>query len=247
VRRVAEWPRLLRGGAVQLGRKGSGGAGPAQLRLAARCLDQGSTRALQTRVQTNGGIPSRSMAVLGSVFRMMARHAPPGGKRGRYFAAGIGVDLGLNRGPAPIWQNLASLVPIRAEPGELEDRARLIGGLSRQLREHLACDLDLGLIELITIFARRPQHARWAIELLLRYCVSLWYGYFGSLDSVGQQFCGSAIEQIFSAGPCWAPMGLTLLANQYGGQLLFQATYMPELVPEPTVSAFLDDVLADLD
>src|SRR5262249_27581442 len=43
VRQVEEWPRLLRGGAVQLSRQGPGGSGPAQLRLATRCLDQLAT------------------------------------------------------------------------------------------------------------------------------------------------------------------------------------------------------------
>jgi hypothetical protein len=246
VRRVEEWPRLLRGGAVQLGHRGWVGSGPAQLRLATRCLDQLPTQALQARVQASRGIPSLSMAVLGSVFRTLARLAPSGGKRGRYFAVGIGVDLGLARGPAPVWQNLASLVPIWAETGDLQDRDRLVCGLGRQLRERLACDIDLGVLELAAIFARRPRQARWAIELLLRYCASLWYGYFGSLDGVGDRFCGAAIEQVFSAGPCWAPMGLTLLVNQYGGRLLFQATYIPDVVPEPLVNTFLDHLLDDL-
>ena len=246
VRRVEEWPRLLRGGAVQLSRPVPGVGGPAQLRLTTRCLDPLKTRALQERVRASSGVPSLSMAVLGSVFRALARLAPPGGKRGRYYAAGIGIDLGLGRGAEPVWQNLASLVPIWAQPGELADRDRLACALGRQLREQLACDIDLGVLELAAIFARRPRQAHWAIELLLRYCVSLWYGFFGSLDGVGERFCGAAIEQVFSAGPCWAPVGLTLLVNQYGGRLLFQATYVPDVVPEPLAGAFLDHVLDDL-
>jgi hypothetical protein len=138
------------------------------------------------------------------------------------------------------------MVPIWAEMGDLQDRDRLVHRLGGQLRERLACDIDLGVLELATIFTRRPQQARWAIELLLRYCASLWYGYFGKLDGVGEQFCGAAVDQVFSAGPCWAPVGLTLLVNQYGGRLLFQATYLPDVVAEPLVHAFLDQLLEDL-
>jgi hypothetical protein len=246
VRRVEEWPRLLRGGAVQLSLQGSGGSGPARLRLVTRCLDQLPTHALRARVQTSCGIPSLSMAILGSIFRTLARLAPARAKRGRYFAVGIGVDLGLAPGPAPVWQNLASLVPIWAETGDLQDRDRLVCGLGHQLRERLACDIDLGVLELAAIFARRQRQVHWAVELLLRYCTSLWYGYFGSLDDIGEQFCGAALEQAFSAGPCWAPVGLTLLVNQYGGRLLLQATYIPDVVPEPLVNTFLDHLLSDL-
>jgi hypothetical protein len=244
--RVVEWSRFLRSGAVQLNRKGSGVRGPGPLRLATRRLDQHATGALQARVQASGGFPSLSMAVLGSAFRTLASLAPPAGISGQYLAAGIGVDLGLNRGPAPLWQNLASVVPIWAEPSELDDRDRLVCGLGRQLRERLACDFDLGVLEVAAIFGRRQRQARWALELLLRYCVSLWYGYFGSLDSVGERFCGAAIEQVFTAGPCWAPVGLTCLVNQYGRRLLFQATYLAEIVPEPLVNSFLDHLMDDL-
>ena len=41
-------------------------------------------------------------------------------------------------------------------------------------------------------------------------------------------------------------MGVTLLVNQFRGQLHFQATYVPESVPEPLANAFLDEVLRDL-
>src|SRR5262249_946443 len=107
-------------------------------------------------------------------------------------------------------------------------------------------DIDLGLLELALAYCRRPWQAIWVVELFLRYCFSLWYAYFGSLDEVGDEFCGAAVDHVNSVGPTWAPMGLTLLANQYRGRLHLQATYALEAVPEALANAFLDRVVADL-
>jgi hypothetical protein len=76
--------------------------------------------------------------------------------------------------------------------------------------------------------------------------MSLWYGYFGALDAVGPQLCGVDVEEVFSAGPAWPPVGLTLLVNSYRGRLHFQATYAPDCVSDSLAGAFLDELLADL-
>jgi len=160
--------------------------------------------------------------------------------------AGIGVDLGLRRDGASPFQNQPSVVPIGARPGDLHDRDALIRLLSRQMRDHLAAQLDLGAVQLAALFGRRPHQARWTLELFMRYAYSIWFAYFGSLDSVGDTFCGASIEDVFSIGPTWSPMGLTLLANQFRGRLLLQVTYLPESVPEPLATQFMDALLADL-
>ena len=41
-------------------------------------------------------------------------------------------------------------------------------------------------------------------------------------------------------------MGMTLIANQFRGRLLLQATYVPESVPEGLANEFLDGVVEDL-
>lgn len=244
LRRAAEWPRMLTGGAVQMVSNSSRGGGP--LRIANRTVDPTATSAFQARVRAIGGTPGLSMALLASAFRALARVAAPNQKRARYFAAGIGIDLGLARGSTPVWQNMASMVPIVASPEELHDRDRLAGQLARQLRLRLATDMDLGTIEMARLITRRESQGRWAIELLLRYCESFWYGFFANVDSIGDHFCGAKIDRVFSAGICWAPVGLTLLANQYGGRLCIQATYLPHVVSEPLVNTFLDLLVDDL-
>jgi hypothetical protein len=198
---------------------------------------------LAVRAQQACGLPSLSMSVLASVFRAINRLAPPGSRDN--FAAGIGIDLGL-RGPfGPIFRNLMSLVTVRARPEELAEREALIRSLSRQMREALAAEADLGMASLIGLFARRLHRATWIAEMTLRYSFSLWYAYFGSIE-IPEDFFGAAVEDLFYAGPCWSPMGITLLVNQFRGCLRFQATYVPESVPEPLAQAFLDEVLSDL-
>src|SRR5207253_10598321 len=145
----------------------------------------------------------------------------------------------------PIFQNLMSLVTVRAQPDELADRDELVRSLNRQMREALAADADLGMAALIGLFARRLHRAIWIAEACLRYSFSLWYAYFGAVD-VPDEFFGVPVEDVYYAGPCWSPMGVTLLVNQFRGRLRFQATYVPESVPESLANAFLDTVLSDL-
>jgi hypothetical protein len=191
------------------------------------------------------GVPALSMAVLAAAFRAVGRLAGPSA-RGRYFNAGIGVDLGLSRAGGPALQNLTTLVPLWAGLEEIGDRDSLVRLLHRQFRDRLAGDIDLGLLEAAAFFGRRQPHARWLIDLMLRYCLSLWYASFGDLRGLGPEFCGAAVEEVYSAGPAWPPIGLTLLVNQFRGRLHFQVTYVPECVPEPLAEAFLDELLADL-
>jgi len=56
----------------------------------------------------------------------------------------------------------------------------------------------------------------------------------------GSHFCGAPIENLFFVGPYWPSAGLTLLVNQFHGQLLFQATYAPDTVSERQAADFLD-------
>jgi hypothetical protein len=228
--------------ATVLGRSVSRPAG-APFGILTRLVNTALGRDMSARAQQVCGLPSLSMAILASVFRAIDRLAPPGGRDN--FAAGIGIDLGL-RGPhGPVFQNLMSLVPVHARPEALADRDALTRLLSRQLRDSLAADADLGMAALISLFARRLHRATWIAEMTLRYSFSLWYAYFGAVD-VGEHFFGAPVEDVFYAGPCWSPMGITLLVNQFRGRLRFQATYVPESVPEALANTFLDEVLADL-
>jgi hypothetical protein len=238
------WGRSVKGGVAALG-GGAASTGPVRVRIATRCLEQDATKALLARVIKISGLPSLSMALAASAFRAIGQFAPRTGAVGRNLLAGIGVDLGLRGRKGPIFQNLVSLVPVSARLEELGDRDSLVRLLNRQTRERLASDADLGLLQRVALLGRRPD-ADWVIEHLLRYSFSLWYGYFGSLDAVGDSFCGTAIERICYTGPAWPAVGLTLLVNQHRGRLLFQATYTPQSVPEALAERFLDQVIGDL-
>jgi hypothetical protein len=243
---TGQWLRGFRGRVVQLGGDAPAGPGRARLCLAVRRLDAEPTRALESRVLHACGFPNLSMAILGSAFRALWRLAPRPDAAQRYLGAALGVELGPGKAAGPVLHNLASLLPVLARPEDLDDRDRLAVLLGRQLRERLAADTDLGMLVLTAVMGRQPGRARWVVEFGLRHMLSLWYAYFGPLDGAGRQFCGASVREVFSAGPSWSPGGLTLLVNQFDGQLFFQATYVPASVPEPLVQEFLDLLLEDL-
>jgi hypothetical protein len=149
--------------------------------------------------------------------RLPGHRSPGAAGRGDNFAAGIGIDLGLRSPQGPIFENLMSLVPVRAQPEELADPAALVRSLNRQMRDALATDADLGMAALIGLFARRLHHATWIAEATLRYSFSLWYAYFGAIE-MPDAFFGAQVEDVYYAGPCWSPMGVTLLVNQFRGR-----------------------------
>jgi hypothetical protein len=250
--------RVLRGRAAILGKGEEDGSliyRPAEqtvgrrqvrLRIATRSIDPESTRAIHVQSVKLCGLPSLSMAILASVFRAIRQLGPAERNADRNYVAGIGLDLNLRAGGHPLFQNLLSIVPISARPEELASRAELVQLLSRQFRSRLEAKIDLGIVRLATGFERRVRHMRWALEHILRYSYSLWYAYFGALDFVGPQFCGTRVENAQYVGPAWSPMGIGLLVNQFGGRLCFQLTYDPYLVSEALAGEFLDVALADL-
>jgi hypothetical protein len=241
------WRRWQRGGIVTLGRVG---AGPRQkqveLGIVTRTVAPAAAAALRQHTLRVCGFPSLSMALLGSAFRAVASQTGEHAKGHAGFCAGIGVDLGLRGPDGPIFHNLMSLVPVHAAWSDLTDRDELLRHLNRQLRERLAAAMDLGILQFVTLFSRRPQYAEWALDIFFRHSFSLWYGYFGSLDGLGETWCGVPIEDAFFIGPSWPPMGLTLLANQFRGRLRLQATYVADAVPDAVATAFLEAVATDL-
>ena len=165
----------------------------------------------------------------------------------RGWTAGIGVDLGLRRPGGSDLHNLMSIVPLRAEPDELSDSGALANRLNNQLRRHLQHDVDLGMLQLISTFARRPHRLRWGVDHCLAHGFSLWYAYFGALDVLGKEFLGVPIDDVSYVGPCWSPMGITLLAQLYQRRLALQVTYVPELVADHDAQAFLRRLSADIE
>lgn len=237
--------RVLRFRRLRLGTHGAGPSEPVPFRVLSQTLGADESAALLARVVEVCRWPGMSMVVLGSVFRGLDRFAAAGDGR-RDCVAGIGVDLGL-RGPAgPLFQNLVSLFPVAARREELADRDSLMRDLNRQLRERLARDADLGVLELARIFRRFPRFFRRSTERLLRDSYSLWYGYFGSADAAGARFCGAEITGVRFVGPCWPPAGVTLLVNQFRGRTHFQLTYLPNTVPDAVADEFLEAVIGDL-
>ncbi len=250
--------RVLRGRAAILGKgeedssliyqpaEQTTGRRQVHLNVATRSLDSEATRAIHAQAVKLCGLPSLSMAILASAFRAMGQLGPSDRNGQRNYVAGIGLDLNLRSGGNPLFQNLLSIVPISARPQELASRPELVQLLSRQFRSRLESRIDLGIVRLATGFAPRVRHMRWALEHLVRYSYSLWYAYFGALDAIGPDFCGTPVESAQYIGPAWSPMGIGMLVNQFGGRLCFQLTYDPYLVSEALVNQFLDATLADL-
>jgi hypothetical protein len=243
---LALWSQCLRGGARRLGGATRSRAGSMQLRVAVRQLDVNETRALQSRVTKVCGFPTLSMALMGSAFRVIDRLSTQRRKGDGTCVAGIGVDLGLRGKRELTFQNLVSVVPVFAKSADLSDRDNLLRMLSSQMRDRLAEEIDLGMLQWTTTLSKHRRQTSWVLEFVLRAGFSLWYAYFGAQDGIGDNFGGSGIERIFYTGPGWSPMGMTLIANQFRGQLLLQATYVPESVPEDLANAFLDGVVEDL-
>jgi len=228
----------LRGRAAILGTAQEDRPRKLPLAVAARTLDPEVTRGLEAASIAACGFPSLSMTVLASAFRAIQRLGPESRNAERNYIAGIGLDLGMRRGGGALLQNLLSIVPITARAADLADRAGLIRQLSGQMRERLEKRIDLGILRLAHGFQRRPRHIRWVTDHMLRWCYSLWYGYFGSLDAI-RSLCGTPVEHCSYVGPTWAPLGLALLVNQYAGRLHLQMTYDPELTPSPLADEWL--------
>jgi hypothetical protein len=235
----------LRGRAAILGTGEEDKPRCVNLRIVTRTIDPDLTRAIQRRGVELCGLPSVSMTILACAFRALRELGPETRNADRNYVAGIGLDLGVRGNGQAILQNLLSVVPITAQPGDLADRDGLVRALSRQMRDRLDSKVDLGVLRLARVFERRPRHVRWVLEHMLRWSYSLWYAYFGALDAV-RQLCGVPVEQIYYVGPTWSPIGLSLLANQYGGQTFLQATYDPELIAPPLAGQVLDAITADL-
>jgi hypothetical protein len=246
LRVIRQQRQAIRGPAVALRRDATVEAGPPSLRIAARWLSPSEWQALRARIIALCGYPSVSMAFLGSAFRAIERLAPPATDRSGQFIAGIGLGLDLRTPRALSFQNLNSLVPIRAQRDDLGDRDRLLRMLSDQMRQRLADDIDLGYFRLSTVFSRRPRHAHWVAQYMLNCGYSLWFAYFGSLDAAGRSLCGATIENVTYSGPVWSSIGLNFLVSQYQDRLTMQATYDPRLVPQSLADEFLDFCRADL-
>jgi hypothetical protein len=241
------WSRSMQGGVAVLGRPRATPTEPMRLRLATRRLSAADTAALQGRAVRACGFPSLSMAVMASTFRALGQLTPQKWKDGCNFLAGIGVDLGLRGAEDLLLHNLVSVVPVRARSEELGDWTELTRLLSRQLRDRLADQSDLGMLQWTALHRKRPQQMRWILDLVLRIGFSLWYAYFGTLDAVGETFCGTPVEEVYYAGPSWAPMGMTLLANQWRSRLCLQATYVADSVPDALAEDFLNAIVCDLE
>jgi hypothetical protein len=238
--------RVLRGRAAILGSGEEDKPRRVALQIATRSLDPDCVRALHERSAKVCGLPNLSMVILASAFRAIDRLGPPERNADRNYVAGIGLDMKHRRQDRALLQNLVSVVPIFARPAELADYDQLVRNLSGQIRERLRDKVDWGVLRLANAFQRKPRHIRWVMEHLTRWTYSLWYAYFGSLDSIGDRFCGVPIGNAHYIGPTWSPMGLSLLVNQFQGPMCFQATYDPDLVGSEAGEAFLDLLLEDL-
>jgi hypothetical protein len=239
--------RTLRGRAALLGSGEEDKPRKGALRIAGRVIEPDQVRAIRQRAIAVCGLPSLSMTILAGAFRAVRALGPPERNTGRRYMAGIGLDLNLRASGEALFQNLLGLVAINARPEELADREGLVRMLSQQMRDRLVQRHDTGVMRLAHGFQRRPRHVSWVMEHLLRWSCTVWYAYFGSLDALGPRFAGASVERVHYVGPTWSPMGIGLVANQYGGRIYLQLTYDPELVPVTLASDYLDEILRDLD
>jgi hypothetical protein len=221
-----------------------------KFRILTRSIDAPAVSALENQLIETCGFPCLSMAILASVFRTMQRLKAHRPEPVHDFIAGIGIDLCPRGVRRPIFQTLASVIPLHVRSEALLDRDASIRQLNDQLRERLQHDADLGTIQLASFFQQpgvvRQRFTGWSVRRLLRSGYSLWFAYFGPVDALGERFCGSPIEEMMYTASTWPPMGVTFLANRFRGRLLFQLTYVPECVSEELASDFLDGVIRDL-
>jgi hypothetical protein len=245
-RALDAWWQCIRGGAATLGRPNGISPLMPQYRVLSTRLEAAQTGAFQSSTLAACGLPAMSMSILASAFCALAGLT---GERSRQrgWTAGIGVDLGLRRPGGSDLHNLMSIVPLRAERDELGDSRALANQLKDQLRRHLQQEIDLGMLQLISTFTRRPHRLRWGVDHCLAHGFSLWYAYFGALDALGKEFLGVPIDNVSYVGPCWSPMGITLLAQQYQGRLALQVTYVPDLVADHDAQKFLQCLRADVE
>jgi hypothetical protein len=245
-RALDAWWQCIRGGAATVGRPNGKSPLMPRYRVLSTRLEATQTGAFQTSTLAACGLPAMSMSILANAFFALARLA---GERHRQrgWTAGIGVDLGLRRPGGSDLHNLMSIVPLRAEPDYLDDPRALANQLSDQLRRHLQQEVDLGMLQLISAFSRRPHRLRWGVDHCLAHGFSLWYAYFGALDALGSVFLGVPIDDVSYVGPCWSPMGITLLAQQYQRRLALQLTYIPDLVADQVAQTFLQRLRADIE
>jgi len=222
------------------------------LQVTTREVAADQARSIRARIVRSCGLPTLSMAILASAFRAIRALGPQNHNADRRYMAGIGMDLrtspGVQQtdGQSPLLQNLLSVVAINAMPDKLADRDELVRYLNAQMRDRLEKKIDLGVLRVTRVFQRRPRHMQWVADHMLRWSLSLWYAYFGSLDSLGPRFCGAEIERAQYIGPTWSPMGIALLVNQFRGRLCLQLTHDPDLVPPLLAQAYLDWITSDL-
>lgn len=238
--------RRLRQKPACLNRHDGNGRSSVGFRFATRCLDGEETSAFQSRVGTVCGFPGESMAVLASVFRALAEGMPRKLTARRHLVAGLGVDLGMRRADGPIFQNLMSIVPIQARPEELHDWEALVRQLNGQLRDRLAGEIDLGVLQLAAFSRNRRGLVQWPLRRLLQRGYSLWHAHFGSADGVGEEFCGAPVEDVMYTASTWTSLGAMFLAHRFRGRLRLQITYLPSLMPPAKAEEFLDTVRRDL-
>jgi hypothetical protein len=226
---AGELRKAMRGGAMKLGHPLPTGE-RATYAIQTRVLTTEQTRAVEERVRRTTGMPNLSMALLASAFLGIDRLTADWPNRGAYYQTGIALDLGLRNRPLDILENLATLIPLRVPVADATDRDSLTRLLARQLLDKLTARTDVGILQHVAALGRQPSRARWVIDLLMRYCVCFWYGYLGPLR-LNSTFCGAPVADVFSAGPTWPAVGVTLLANQFAGRLHLQLTHVPLSVP----------------
>ena len=241
---AGELRKAMRGGAMKLGHA-IPSREQASYAIQNRILTVEETRAFEDRVRRTTGVPNLSMALLASAFLSIDRLTTGRTDRGAYYQAGIALDLGLRNRPLDILENLATLIPLRVPVADATDRDGLTRFLARQLLDKLTNRIDVGILQNVAAFGRQPSRARWVIDLLMRYCLCFWYVYLCPLR-IGPNFCGAAVTDVFSAGPTWPTVGMTLLANQFAGRLHLQLTHIPQSVPTEIATEYLDNLVADL-
>jgi hypothetical protein len=244
-RAVDVWWQSIRGSAAMLRRPPPAPQRLTKVKIAVRRLSAEQSRAFHQWVLKTCGMPTVSMALLASVFRVMDRLSDDR-RKGTAWIAGLGVDLGLRRPGSLMLHNLMSIMPMRADREQLGDRGQLARDLSRQMRSHLENEIDLGTLQLIAVNSRRAQRMRWIIDGCMTWAFSMWYSYFGNLDGAGDRLLDVPIEGIDYIGPCWSPLGITLLASQFHGRLALQASYLPEVISAELAEQLLDGIVDEI-
>ena len=214
--------------------------------LIVHTLDAETTAAIVARVRRVTGFRGISLALLVSLFRALRNVAPRPMAAGSVFLASAGMNLRDPGATHPIFRIVSSMLRFGITAAELADRDECLRRLNQTMRRELANNADLGLLQLTSLVRYGTASGRKLTDSLMQRQQSFTYGYFGSLTLERPGLCGNPIERMYHVVQTWSPPGLSVVANESYGRLIFSVGYTPATVSKELAERFVDEFVRDL-